>query len=343
MISILIIASATTIQQDGMLRIVSKFPQRFTEALVAGQAMAGLAVSVSNFFITMATPDDDDASAGLVWLRVMGKNADLCAFIYFVMVFVSLIVSVLSFAVLTRMAMFRHYNDVDHIVGDYLDEKLHDAFDTDDSARETLLSEEEKAERNLDEPSSGQGGGGETVDLFELAFTIRYYAAAIFTVFVVTLAVFPGITSAIGSSNPELGRFFRDLFTPFTLILFNSGDFVGRLLASRWHSTSARRVLWASLARLVFFPLLMLCNLRNEHGDVITHVVFTSDVLSLGFLLACAVTNGLVSTLALMHYPRLLRTNKEKELGGTVMFFVLSVGLTAGSLMSFVLRAMLKQ
>lgn len=342
MISILVVASATTLMQDGMLRIVSKFPQRFTEAVVAGQSMAGLAVSVSNFFILMAKPESDERM--LWWARVMGRNADLSAFVYFAMVFVTLIVCTLSFAVLTRMAMFRHYNDVDHPVGDFLDEKLHDAFDTEDSARETLLSEDEKAERDTEnDPSSLELAGDAKVDLFELAFTIRFYAAAIFSVFVVTLAVFPGITSTIRSVNPGFGRFFRDLFTPFTLLLFNAGDFVGRLLAKRWHSTSARRVMGAALARALFFPLLMLCDLQNEHGEAITRVLFSSDLLSLGFLLACAVTNGLVSTLALMHYPRLLRTNKEKELGGTIMFFVLSLGLTAGSLMSFVLRAMLKQ
>lgn len=332
MISILVVACATTLMQDGMLRIISKFPPQFTQAVVAGQAMAGLAVSVSNIFILMASPD------GPKLLRLLLENADLCAFIYFVLVFATLIVCTLAFAGLTRMEMFRHYQSVDHPVGDYLDEKVHNDYDVEDSARETLLSEEEQSER--DEPAHR---GGDKVDLFDLTFKIRYYAAANFFIFVVTLGVFPGITSAIQSVNPSSGRFFRDLFTPFTLILFNFGDFLGRLMATSWHSTSPSRVMLASLARVVFFPLLMLCNLQNEHHQVITHVVFKSDFVSLGFLLACAVTNGLITTLSLMHYPRLLRTNKEKELGGTVMFFILSIGLTAGSLMSFVMRAMLKQ
>lgn len=334
MLSILVVASATTIMQDGMMRIISKFPQTFTQAVVAGQAMAGLAVSLSNFFILMAKPN------GPAFLQVMGQNADLCAFIYFVMVFVTLIVCAMAFAVLTRMEMFRHYNSVDHPVGDYLDAKVHNGFDVEDSARETLLSEDERSSREEDHEVLT---AGDKVDPFELAFRIRYYAAAIFFVFVVTLAVFPGISSVIQSVNPGVGRFFRDLFTPFTLILFNFSDFVGRLLASRWHSTSPVKVMIASLARVAFFPLMMLCNLKNEHHQVITRVLFNSDVLALGFLGACAVSNGLVSTLALMHYPRLLRTNREKELGGTIMFFILSIGLTAGSLMSFVLRAMLKQ
>jgi equilibrative nucleoside transporter 1/2/3 len=314
-----------------MLRIISKFPPQFTQAVVAGQAMAGLAVSTSSFFIMMAS------SNGPHLLQVLAQNADLCAFIYFVLVFVTLIVCTLAFAVLTRMEMFRHYQTVDHPISDYLDEHVHNGYDVEDSARETLLSEDEQSGHDNPLP------GASKVDMFDLTYRIRYYAAANFFIFIVTLGVFPGITSAIQSTNPASGRFFRDLFTPFTLILFNFGDLLGRFMATSWHSTNPLRVMLASLARMAFFPLLMLCNLQNEHHQVITYVLFKSDLVSMGLLLACAVTNGLITTLSLMHYPRLLRTNKEKELGGTVMFFILSIGLTAGSLMSFVLRAMLKQ
>ncbi|KAF1331699.1 Equilibrative nucleoside transporter, partial [Globisporangium splendens] len=330
MISILVVACATTMMQDGMLRIISKFPPQFTQAVVAGQAMAGLAVSTSSFFITMASP------SGPHLLQVLAQNSDLCAFIYFVLVFATLIVCTLAFAVLAHMEIFRHYQSVDHPIGDYLDEKVHNGYDVEDSARETLLSEDEQSAH--DDPLPGTN----KVDLFDLTYRIRYYAAANFFVFIVTLGVFPSITSAIQSVNPASGRFFRDLFTPFTLILFNFGDLLGRLVATSWHSTNPLRVMLASLARTAFFPLLMLCNLQNEHHQVITYVLIKSDLASMGLLLACAVTNGLITTLSLMHYPRLLRTNKEKELGGTVMFFILSIGLTAGSLMSFVLRAMLK-
>lgn len=336
MVSILFVSCASTMMQDGLLRIVAKFPPRCTQGLVAGQAMAGLAVSISNFAILYANADDTDS---LHLLRVLAGNADLCAFLYFVLVFLTLIGCVVMFVLLIRMEMFRYYQNADPvpISGSDTETKSFNTMDTWDSeSRETLLSSSDEHEHEHDDPKRKH------VDLVDLAYRLRFYAATPFFVFVITLAVFPGITSAIKSVTPGRGRFYRELFTPSSLILFNLGDFMARLCASWWTTTSDWRVMIASLARIAFVPLLMVCNLQNEHHQVITYVLFRNDLFPLVLVLGFAFTNGLLCTLALMHYPRLLRSREEKELGGTVMFFILSVGLTVGSLMSFVLRAMLK-
>ncbi|KAG7398327.1 hypothetical protein PHYBOEH_011322 [Phytophthora boehmeriae] len=329
MTTILLVACASTLMQEGLLRIVATFPPQYTQAVVSGQSFAGLAVSLSNFIITWM----GDTSGSL--LRTMKTNADLCAFLYFVLVFITLVLCLLAFAILTRMALFKHYQNVEHPghrQKEYLDDAVSDAetVDTvDNSPRQRLLSVENE-------------GTDAKVDMLEVAFKIRFYAAATFFIFVVTLGVFPGITSAIKSVQPDEGKFYRELFTPFTLILFNVSDFVARLAASAWPQLGQKKVLLASVGRLIFFPLLMLCNLQDKNQHVITTVVFRSDVLAMLLMAACAFSNGLLCTLALMEYPQLLRTNAEKELGGSIVFFVLSIGLTAGSLMSFVLRAMLK-
>ncbi|KAG1708817.1 hypothetical protein DVH05_022438 [Phytophthora capsici] len=330
MMSILLVACASTLMQEGLLRIVATFPPQYTQAVVSGQSFAGLAVSLSNFIILWADEDDTRLFHGL------HANADLCAFLYFVLVFITLVLCLISFGILTRMTLFRHYQSVDHPghhQKEYFDDASSEAdtIDTIDiSPRKRLLDEDEA------EVSSNK------VDILEVAYKIRFYAAATFFIFIVTLGVFPGITSAIKSTQPERGIFFDKLFTPFTLILFNTSDFVARLLASWWPHLGQKKVLLGSMMRLVFFPLLMLCNLQNKWHEVITTVFFRSDVLAMLFMAACAFSNGLLCTLAFMEYPDLLRRNAEKELGGSIIFFVLSIGLTAGSLMSFVLRAMLK-
>ncbi|GMF13800.1 unnamed protein product [Phytophthora lilii] len=329
MMSILLVACASTLMQEGLLRIVATFPPQYTQAVVSGQSFAGLAVSLSNFVILWAGEDDTRL------FHSLHANADLCAFLYFLLVFITLVLCLLSFAILTRMTLFRHYQSVDHPghhQKEYFDDACSEAdtVDTlDTSPRKALLGEE------------GDGTGNK-VDILEVAFKIRFYAAATFFIFIVTLGVFPGITSAIKSVQPDKGIFFDKLFTPFTLILFNTSDFVARLSASWWPGQGQKKVLLASLARIIFFPLLMLCNLQNKSHEVITTVLFRSDVLAMLFMAACAFSNGLLCTLAFMEYPDLLSKNTEKELGGSIIFFVLSIGLTAGSLMSFVLRAMLK-
>jgi equilibrative nucleoside transporter 1/2/3 len=332
MMSILLVACASTLMQEGLLRIVATFPPQYTQAVVSGQSFAGLAVSLSNFIILWAGEDDTR------YFHSLHANADLCAFLYFVLVFITLVLCLLSFAILTRMTLFRHYQSVDH-PGHHQKEYFDDAS----SEAETIDTLDSSPRKHLlgDEDGGREGAGGK-VDILEIAFKIRFYAAATFFIFIVTLGVFPGITSAIKSTQPEKGIFFDKLFTPFTLILFNASDFVARLSASWWPVLGQKKVLLASLARLVFFPLLMLCNLQNKSHEVITTVLFRSDVLAMLFLAGCAFSNGLLCTLAFMEYPDLLQKNAEKELGGSVVFFVLSIGLTAGSLMSFVLRAMLK-
>uniref|UniRef100_M4BYY1 Uncharacterized protein n=1 Tax=Hyaloperonospora arabidopsidis (strain Emoy2) TaxID=559515 RepID=M4BYY1_HYAAE len=329
MISILLVACASTLMQEGLLRIVATFPSRYTQAVVSGQSFAGLAVSLSNFVILWAGGDSDAAFFGYN----LQAGADLCAFTYFVLVFVTLVLCLLSFAVLTRMHLFRHYQGVDHPTRDlkkYLEDAPSEADTVDTleaSPREPLLGEEETRFN---------------VDMLHIAYKMRFYGAATFFIFIVTLGVFPGVTSAIKSVHPEDGLFFNKLFTPFTLILFNTSDFVARLSASWWSEFGQKKLLLASIARAIFLPLLMLCNLQNKSNEVITTVLFRSDVLAMLFIAGCAYTNGLLCTLAFMEYPRLFRKNVEKELGGSIIFFMLSIGLTAGSLMSFVLRAMLK-
>ncbi|KAF4323050.1 hypothetical protein BBO99_00003394 [Phytophthora kernoviae] len=330
MTTIVLVACASTLMQEGLLRIVATFPPQYTQAVVSGQSFAGLAISLSNFVITWAGETSGS------FLRSMKTNADLCAFLYFVLVFITLVLCLLALAILTRMTLFKHYQSVDHPghrQKAYLDEVPSDAetVDTvDNSPRARLL------------PDDIEKATAAKVDMLEVAFNIRFYAAAMFFIFIVTLGVFPGITSAIKSMQPDKGKFYGELFTPFTLILFNASDFIARLTASSWPELGQKSILLASVGRLIFFPLLMLCNLQDKNHHVITTVVFRSDVLAMLLMAACAFSNGLLCTLTLMEYPQMLRTNAEKELGGSIIFFVLSIGLTAGSLMSFVLSAMLK-
>ncbi|KAG6944938.1 hypothetical protein JG688_00016824 [Phytophthora aleatoria] len=331
MMSILLVACASTLMQEGLLRIVATFPPQYTQAVVSGQSFAGLAVSLSNFIILWAGEDDTRL------FHTLHANADLCAFLYFVLVFITLVLCLLTFAILTRMTLFRHYQSVEH-PGHHQKEYFDDAS----SETDTVDTLDTSPRKRLLEEEDGGDATSNKVDMLEVAFKIRFYAAATFFIFTVTLGVFPGITSAIKSTQPEKGILFDKLFTPFTLILFNTSDFVARLSATWWPELGQKNVLLASLARLIFFPLLMLCNLQNKSHEVITKVIFRSDVLTCLFMAACAFSNGLLCTLAFMEYPDLLRKNAEKEMGGSIIFFVLSIGLTAGSLMSFVLRAMLK-
>lgn len=122
----------------------------------------------------------------------------------------------------------------------------------------------------------------------------------IYMTFVITLALFPGLTSQLASiyqcsrnssnhtsgSNTMSGlaflvmeRLHNDLYTPMTFVLFNVGDLVGRIVASSLYEKLVERVshlsyklVLCSMLRFLFIPLFFLCtttndNNKNQHKD----------------------------------------------------------------------------
>uniref|UniRef100_A0A7S1CGA6 Equilibrative nucleoside transporter 1 n=1 Tax=Bicosoecida sp. CB-2014 TaxID=1486930 RepID=A0A7S1CGA6_9STRA len=138
--------------------------------------------------------------------------------------------------------------------------------------------------------------------------------------FLVTLSLFPGLTSQMTSPN------FTDQsgWYPIILItLFNCFDFIGRT-APRWDAAIfiGPRMLWVpTLLRLIFIPGFIFC---------LHHLYFfTSDFMGYLTMSLMALTNGYFGTLAMMYGPANVdAVNKERA--GTIMVFFLTAGLTAG-------------
>jgi len=141
---------------------------------------------------------------------------------------------------------------------------------------------------------------------------------SIFATFFVTLSLFPGITSLVQSNNDNLSPdWFSILFTG----LFMLGDWVGRT-APRWFHIFSPRVLpIPTLARLVFFPLLMFC--------IKPHII-SSDVVSCIIMLLFALSNGYISTLGMIYGPQKVAPH-EKELAGIILVGCLITGIIVGS------------
>eukprot|EP00903_Cladosiphon_okamuranus_P010937 g10329.t1 len=55
---IIVSGSATAVLQGGLFSFASAFPPRYTNAMMAGQGLAGLAVALAGIFTTLAGPDD---------------------------------------------------------------------------------------------------------------------------------------------------------------------------------------------------------------------------------------------------------------------------------------------
>jgi hypothetical protein len=156
--------------------------------------------------------------------------------------------------------------------------------------------------------------------------------AAMFT-FTVTLSVFPALTVFLQSQSrckESSPRLLNDLYVPLFFLLYNAGDFTGRVLAGWVQALGPRSILPAALARAAFVPLFLLCNNANSQLPV----VFASDAWPISFMVLMAVSNGYVASSAMMLGPSLV-DSRDKNLAGTVMIFTLTLGLMIGSVLSF--------
>lgn len=166
---------------------------------------------------------------------------------------------------------------------------------------------------------------------------IRIPAATVFSVFVTTICLFPAtIVFLLSEHHCDTDeRFFNDLFVPFFFVLFNLGDFLGRVIAGYFTPIFTPKNIWiAGCMRLIFIPLFLLCNLSNSQLPVI----FTSDAWPVIFMIFFALSNGYVSSTCMQMGPAMVPSS-DAPLAGTIMIFCLTAGLMGGAVVSFPVTA----
>ena len=154
-------------------------------------------------------------------------------------------------------------------------------------------------------------------------------------VFWVTLAVFPAVCVKIVSTST--GTQWSDVyFQPvLTFLLFNVGDLVGRQLAGLvlWPRRGSRLLYALVASRLIFIPLLLLCNHTGSASSIPS--LFTSDVAYFFIMLSFALTNGYAGSLCMIYGPKYVSNNKDAERAGSLMAAMLGLGLLLGAATSF--------
>jgi len=158
--------------------------------------------------------------------------------------------------------------------------------------------------------------------------------------------VFPPITTSIKPTNPNTHPL---LFTAIHFLVFSIGDFLGRYACSfpKLLVWSANRLLTLSLARTLFIPLFLMCNVQRGSTTVVDDPIISSDLLFMVILCLFGWSNGYVSSLCLMsassleHNPRLNGRAEDIDVAATVTSFCLVGGLVLGSVSSFAVEAMI--
>ncbi|KAI9837789.1 MAG: hypothetical protein M1819_006723 [Sarea resinae] len=287
---------SAALSQNGVFAYVSGFGrEEYTQAIMTGQAVAGVLPCVAQIISVLSVPPNKEVDGP-------GEESSTSAFIYFITATVISAITLLVFVFLVQRHGAR--NEAKRML-----ESVHSA------------EVEEHLERKV-------------IGLWRLFKKLHWLSAAVFLCFTVTM-VFPVFTQAILSvRKPENSSriFHPPNFIPLAFLFWNIGDLIGRLLTAlpALRLTHRPRILFAmSLARIIFIPLYLLCNLHGR-GAVIPSDVFYLVIVQVLF----GASNGYLGSSCMMGAVEWVDV-EEREAAGGFMGLCLVAGLTVGSLLSF--------
>ncbi|THV05387.1 hypothetical protein K435DRAFT_104157 [Dendrothele bispora CBS 962.96] len=316
-------ASFGSYLQNSIMAVASLFGHTAVQPLLSGQAAVAVAVSTVQVLSATAavgretsrnedSPPDD------------GKAEERSAFIFFGLSTLFLLFSAVAQWYLVSMPEYQQ------VAGSLEPGKR-------------IGRDHGTADENRALVSSGRASD-ERARIWEVAKKNVSFEISVAYVFVVTLAVFPPITATIQPTSPNVHPL---LFTSIHFLMFGLGDFVGRSLCSipKLLIWSSRKLLTMSLARTAFIVLFLLCNVQRPSSSPIPVApIISSDFLFMFILFAFGVSNGYVSTMALISASSLEHNHRLKgrvelvDVAATVSQFCLVGGLVLGSIASFPVR-----
>lgn len=142
--------------------------------------------------------------------------------------------------------------------------------------------------------------------------------------YLLTLSLFPGIESEI--ENCSLRSWTQDIL----FLIFNISDVAGKYLAKHLFSVSNQRILFYSSLRFLLLPCFVLCLVPNEEP------FFSNFSFILIFTIVLGITNGIFGSLPMIVAPNYVA---NKELTGNLMTLSYCVGLTLGTLLSYLIES----
>ncbi|KAH8909809.1 hypothetical protein BR93DRAFT_965886 [Coniochaeta sp. PMI_546] len=298
-------AWSTGLIQNGALAYAGSFGRaEYTQAIMTGQGVAGVlpAMAQISSVLFVSAPKPEPAS-GSDDQPVPISNA---AGIYFL---TAVLVSLLALASVFPLVR-RHNTLIEHRMAAQLAESI------------TSVEEAERAARRY-------------VSIPRLFRKLPFVSGAVFMCMLVAM-FFPVFTSKILSvhqgEDPDRRLFTPGVFIPLGFFFWNLGDLLGRMAAvfPLWGLRDRPTALFAfGVARTLFLPLYLLCNIRGR-GAVVDSDLFYLLVVQFPF----GLTNGWLCSAAMMAAGEWV-DDSEREAAGGFMGLSLVSGLTVGSLLSF--------
>ncbi|XP_034544684.1 equilibrative nucleoside transporter 2-like [Notolabrus celidotus] len=311
MATIWFINMCSAVLQGSLFGVVGLFPPRYSTLFMSGQGLAGIFAAIAMLLSILSNADKSSAALG-----------------YFITPCVATLGTLMCYLLLPQLEFARFY-----LNGGQTDEL---------ETTQNLLNTTEKKPLN-DNPKELEANGQvrfepeesqERLSVFAVFKKIWLMALCVTCVFAVTLSVFPVITVRVQTVYTE-SEAWKKIFTCVCcFIVFNTMDLVGRSAPSlvQWPSKDSVLFPAAVLSRLVFIPLLMLCNVQNSKLPVF----FSHDFAFVVIMALFSFSNGYLASLCMAYAPQFVRC-KDCETAGSLMTFFLVLGLAVGASFSFLL------
>ncbi|KAM7377613.1 hypothetical protein PAMA_014086 [Pampus argenteus] len=328
MATIWFINSFGAVLQGSLFGLVGLLPQKYSAIFMSGQGLAGTFAAIAMLLAIASEADSESAALG-----------------YFITPCVGTLLTLFSYLLLPRLEFARYYLDKS---------SKYDAGNTE------LLTESSTVENgkpnghaNGTVPSSTAKDNSpaeaevirqaflsleqvEKASVIEVFKKIWVMAFCVTFVFTVTLSVFPAVTADVKTSSP--GKWQRFFISVCCFLVFNINDWLGRTVTTliRWPRKESRLFPALVVSRVVFIPLLMLCNVQSRSY---LPVYFPQDGVFTAIMALFSLSSGYFVCLSMSYAPQLVEP-KDAETAGALMTFFLALGLSIGAALSFPLRAL---
>ncbi|KAL7877297.1 hypothetical protein SRHO_G00039400 [Serrasalmus rhombeus] len=310
MIKIVCINSFGAILQGSLFGLAGMLPASYTTPIMSGQGLAGTFAAFS-----------------MICALATGSALQDSAFGYFITACVVILLAIMSYFILPKMEFFQYYSDTSS-----------PRHGGDEENKMDLLRKESPGEKRpvvslTDEDIT------HSVSVFAIFKQIWVMALSVCFVFTITIGTFPAVTVEVKSTVADGGAW-ETYFIPVScFLLFNVMDWAGRSLTAvcMWPGKDSVWLPVLVIARLVFVPLFVLCNVQPRHY---LPVVFTHDAWYIIFMIIFSFSNGYLASLCMCFGPKKVAQH-EAETAGAIMAFFLSLGLALGAALSFGFRAMI--
>ncbi|KAM9335339.1 equilibrative nucleoside transporter 2-like [Symphorus nematophorus] len=338
MATIWFINSFGAVLQGSLFGLVGQLPQKYSAIFMSGQGLAGTFAAIAMLIAIGSDADSETAALG-----------------YFVTPCVGTLVTLFSYLLLPRLEFARyHLNTSSKYETGTTDGLLKESSTVENgklnghangSAGGSSAEAEEDggadktkhAFLSLEEDEKGQDEKGPAkASVKEVFKKIWVMAFCVTFVFTVTLSVFPAVTADVKTMFPE--KWERFFISVCCFLTFNINDWLGRTITTcvRWPRKESRLFPALVVSRVIFIPLLMLCNVQSR---TYLPVWFHHDVAFTVIMALFSLSSGYFVCLSMSYAPQLVEP-KDAETAGALMTFFLALGLSIGACLSFPLRAL---